>query len=149
MLQVLGETSKKVQTSNINLVISRPESDSLVTQVEIGGWLAGWLGEWLGGWPAGWVPGWVARWLGWWLAGWPALGEDLSDHVWLTVSPVRILAQGWGRASCHQAQAVYRNTCPSHSAHKPCHIPLHKPSIKNGSWPHSATKMKPFELVPF
>ena len=61
MFQDLGETIKKVQTSNINLVISRPESDSLVTQVEIGGWLAGWLGEWL--------------------AGWPALGDDLSADV--------------------------------------------------------------------
>ena len=55
------ETSERVPKPNINLVISRPESDSLVTQVEIGGWLAGWLGEWL--------------------AGWPALGDDLSAHV--------------------------------------------------------------------
>ena len=42
MLQVLGETFKKAQTSNINLVISRPESDSLVTQVDIEG--VGWMG---------------------------------------------------------------------------------------------------------
>ena len=47
--------------ANFNLVTLPPESDSLVTQVEIGGWLAGWLGEWL--------------------AGWPALGDDLSAHV--------------------------------------------------------------------
>ena len=28
---------------NFKLVASRPESDSLATQLEIGGWLAGWL----------------------------------------------------------------------------------------------------------
>ena len=61
MCQVLEETFENGQKSNTKLVISRPESDSLVTQVEIGGWLAGWLGEWL--------------------AGWPALGDDLSAHV--------------------------------------------------------------------
>ena len=55
MCQVLGETSENGQKSNIKLVISRPESDSLVTQLDI--WR--FRGEGLGGW----VDGWVAKWM--------------------------------------------------------------------------------------
>ena len=110
MLQVLGETFKKVQTSNINLVISRPESDSLVTQVDIEG--VGWMGGWGPGWVGG--PGWWGGLLGvslaWRVAGWPGASWRWSCPLKINDRPSVPWLKAGGRVPSHLILFLHTST---------------------------------------
>ena len=105
MCQVLGETSENGQKSNPKLVISRPESDSLVTQVDIDG-----VG-WMGGWGPGWVGGpLVGVSLAWQVAGWPGASWRWSCPLKINDRPSVPWLKAGGRVPSHLILFLHTST---------------------------------------